>query len=124
MKTMRGATVMLAAATLALTGCGGGGDGAVVAGAEPTGAIEVEAGDLYFEPEQLSAAAGEIEFTLVNVGDAEHDLVIEEANDTEVVFAAPGETVSGTIDLEAGTYTYYCSVPGHRTTMEGTLEVS
>ncbi len=128
MKTLRSATIVLAAAALALTGCGGGGDngdGDAATGAEATGAVEIEAGDLYFDPEQLSATAGEIEFTVNNVGAAEHDLVIEEAGDAEVVFAAPGETASGTIELEAGTYTYYCTIPGHRAAgMEGTLEVS
>ena len=112
----------VAVAALALAGCGddtsadpaGGGDGG----------LEVEAGDLYFEPEQLTAEAGEIEFTLVNVGGTEHDLVIEEAGDTVVAHAEGGETATGTIELEPGTYTYYCSIPGHRQAMEGTLEVS
>ena len=113
----------LLAATLVLAGCGGdddGGDDAVA----PDGVILIEAGDLYFDPEQVSAEAGTVEFSLVNVGAVEHDLVIEEAGDTEVAFADPGETVTGSIDLEAGTYTYYCSIPGHRASMEGTLEVS
>jgi plastocyanin len=121
--------VTMTAAALLLAACGGGGDdgasadgaaGAAVASAS----IEVEAGDLYFDQEQLAAPAGEIEMTLVNVGAAEHDIVIEEADDSLVVFAAPGETATGTIELEAGTYTYYCSIPGHRSAMEGTLEVS
>jgi plastocyanin len=121
-----GIVAMIAGATLVLAGCGGGDTEVAAAGAATDaagGVIEVEAGDMYFEPETLSASAGEIAFTLVNTGAAEHDLVIEEAGDTEVAFAAPGETVSGSIELSAGTYTYYCSVPGHRSMMEGTLEV-
>lgn len=114
---------MIAGMALALTGCGGD-EAAPSADTSASGAVEVEAGDLYFEPESLSAAAGEIEFTLVNTGAAEHDLVVEEAGDTEVARAEPGETATGSIELDAGTYTYYCSIPGHRTTMEGTLEVS
>jgi plastocyanin len=121
MMTTRIAAI-IAGATLALTGCGG--DEATPAGESASGALEVEAGDLFFEPESLSATAGEIDFTLVNTGAVEHDLVIEEAGDTEVVYAAAGETATGSIELEAGTYTYYCSIPGHRSTMEGTLEVS
>jgi plastocyanin len=113
---------IIAGATLVLAGCGGGEE--APAGESASGALEVEAGDLYFEPESLSATAGEIEFTLVNTGAVEHDLVIEEAGDTEVVYVAAGETATGSIELEAGTYTYYCSIPGHRSTMEGTLEVS
>ena len=122
MKTTR-IVAIIAGTTLLLAGCGGDEVAEPAAGAA-TGSVEVEAGDLYFEQEQLSASAGEVEFTLVNTGAVEHDLVIEEAGDTEVVLAAPGETVTGSIELEAGTYTYYCSIPGHRTTMEGTLEVS
>lgn len=76
-------------------------------------------------PGNVSAAAGTIEFELNNVGASEHDIVVEEADDTEVVRAAPGETATGSIELEAGTYTIYCSIPGHRASgMEGTLEVS
>jgi len=120
------ALVALTAASLVLAGCGGGdtdsGDDSTASGGGAT--IEVEAGDLYFEPEQLSASAGEVSVTLDNVGAAEHDFVIEEMDDLDVVHAAPGESATGTVTLEAGTYTYYCSVPGHRTTMEGTLEIS
>jgi plastocyanin len=119
-------TLTLLAATLVLAGCNGDGDDAAANGdaTTPGGVILIEAGDLYFDPEEVSAEAGTVEFSLVNVGAVEHDLVIEEAGDTEVAFAEPGETVTGSIELEAGTYTYYCSIPGHRAAMEGTLEVS
>jgi plastocyanin len=118
-------TLTLLAATLVLAGCGGDGDTAADGDATtPGGVILIEAGDLYFDPEEVSAEAGTVEFSLVNVGAVEHDLVIEEAGDTEVAYAEPGETVTGSIELEAGTYTYYCSIPGHRAAMEGTLEVS
>jgi uncharacterized cupredoxin-like copper-binding protein len=116
-------TLALLTATLVLAGCGGD-DGGNDGTAAPDGVILVEAGDLYFEPEQLSAEAGEIEFSLTNTGAVEHDLVIEEADDTEVARAEAGEVATGTIELEAGTYTFYCSIPGHRSAMEGTLEVS
>jgi plastocyanin len=124
MRAPRTTTALLAAALL-LAACGGGdgdaGDGEAVA---PDGTILIEAGDLYFDPEEVSAEAGAVEFSLVNVGAVEHDLVIEEAGDVEVARADPGETVTGSIELESGTYTYYCSIPGHRAAMEGTLEVS
>jgi uncharacterized cupredoxin-like copper-binding protein len=123
-RAMAGAVGM----TLLLAACGGDGEveaeGAAASTSAAAAAIEVEAGDLYFGEESLVASAGEIEFTLVNVGATEHDLVIEEADDAVVVFAAPGETATGTIELEAGSYTFYCSIPGHRSAMEGTLEVS
>lgn len=131
MRTSRTGTI-IAGVALLVAACGGGGGGASADdgdggdGATPaaSASIEVEAGDLYYEQGSLAAIAGEIDFTLVNVGAVEHDLVIEEAGDEVVAVAAPGETATGTIALEAGSYTYYCSVPGHRTSMEGTLEVS
>jgi plastocyanin len=126
MRAPRTTLMTLLAATLVLAGCGGddgeGGDTAANGG--DGGTITIEAGDLYFDPEEVSASAGTVEFELVNTGAVEHDLVIEEAGDTEVAFAEAGETANGSIELEAGSYTYYCSIPGHRAAMEGTLEVS
>jgi uncharacterized cupredoxin-like copper-binding protein len=61
----------------------------------------------------------------VNDGDLEHDFTIAERGDEPVVVAAPDQTARGAIDLDAGTYTYYCSIPGHREAgMEGTLTVA
>ncbi len=119
-------TTILAAAALVVTACNGDDAGDADANGDATNGatLQVEAGDLYFEPEELSASAGEIEVVLDNVGDVEHDFVIEEEDDTVVVHADPGETATGTITLDAGTYTFYCSIPGHRATMEGVLEVS
>jgi uncharacterized cupredoxin-like copper-binding protein len=114
-------SALLAAVALVLTACGGGGGDAEAAA---DGEVTVEAGDMYFDPESLSAPAGEVGFVLENVGGADHDLVIEEAGDTEVAYASPGESVTGSLELDAGTYTFYCSLPGHREAgMEGTLEV-
>ena len=127
---IRAVTLTLAAASLIVTGCGGDADAVDVAeGAEATGGaaegvVEVEAGDLWFEPEALSASAGETEFRLVTTGAVYHDLVVEEAGDTQVAEAEAGETATGTLELEAGTYTLYCSVPGHRSSMEATLTVN
>ncbi len=111
-----------ATAAVVLAGCGNGGDTA-----EPAadGSLQVEAGDMYFEPDSFAADAGEVTVSLENVGGVEHDFVVEEAGDELVVHSDPGETNTGTIELDAGTYTVYCNIPGHRDAgMEGTLEVS
>jgi plastocyanin len=117
-----GLRVLLAGAAIvvAASGCGGG-DADAVEAADST--FTIEAGDLYFDPEELVADAGELTFTVDNVGSVEHDLVIEEAGDAHVVHVDAGETATGSITLDPGTYTFYCSIPGHRSTMEGTLEV-
>lgn len=116
---------VVAVASVALAACGGGGDDGGGAATAEDGSIQMEAGDLYFDPEEYSAEAGEVEIVVENVGAVEHDVVVEEVGDTSVVHVEPGQTGSGTIDLEAGTYTVYCSIPGHREAgMEATLNVS
>lgn len=111
-----------------LAGCGGGSGGTADAGVTADGGgseVTIESGDLWFEPESVTVDAGEVTFTLDNTaGAAEHDLVIEELDDLEVVYTGPGEVDSATVELEAGSYTFYCSVPGHRAQMEGTIAVS
>lgn len=52
-----------------------------------------------------------------------HDITIAELGDQTVVATDGGETATATITLEAGTYTFYCSIPGHRNTMEETVTV-
>ncbi|MDP8978487.1 MAG: plastocyanin/azurin family copper-binding protein [Actinomycetota bacterium] len=56
-------------------------------------------------------------------GSINHNVTFEGVNDGEpAVEADGGETATGTVDLQPGTYTYFCSVPGHRAAgMEGTL---
>lgn len=60
------------------------------------------------------APAGEVTFELVNDDDVFHDLTVEEPGDQTVAEADPGERDTGTVTLEQGDYTFYCSVPGHR----------
>lgn len=108
---------------LALVACGGGdgggGDGGDAAGTTLT----VEAGEFYFEPDSLTADAGSITVELDNQGEDLHNFVVEEIDET-VAEAQAGSTDSGSTELEAGSYVFYCDVPGHRDAgMEGTLEV-
>lgn len=80
--------------------------------------------DVDFESAPETLPAGETEITLANQGSAPHDVTFEELGDETVVSATAGETVSGSVTLEPGELTYYCSVPGHREAgMEGTLTV-
>lgn len=115
-----------AALALTLAACGGGDDGGGGDGDGDGGGattLSVSASEFAFDPATLSAPAdSEVSVTVENVGTIEHDLTIDEAN--LKVAAAATETASGTFTLGAGTYTFYCSVPGHREAgMEGTLTV-
>ncbi len=84
------------------------------------------AGQLSFNTKQLSAKAGIVTMTMTNNAPLEHNLTI--AQGSTVLGATP--TFSGgsrtlTLKLKPGTYTFYCSVPGHRQAgMEGTLTIS
>lgn len=113
------------AAALVLTACGGGGDdqpeGAATAGVDALALTGTD--ELLWDVESLSAEAGEVVFALTCEDGVNHNLVIEETGD-EVAACQPGETVEGSVDLEAGTYTYICDVPGHETRMIGELTVS
>lgn len=78
--------------------------------------------DLTWDVEELSAPAGEIEFLLICEDRVAHDLVIDETGERVATCQRGGHEL-GTVTLEPGTYTYYCSIPGHERTMRGTLEV-
>lgn len=85
--------------------------------------VEITAVDIDYEDVPGSVAAGPVEFVLNNTGGIEHDLNIEELDEQVVPLTAGGETGSGTAELEAGSYTIFCSVAGHRDSgMEATIE--
>jgi uncharacterized cupredoxin-like copper-binding protein len=83
-------------------------------------------GQLSFDTKQLSAKAGKVTITLANASSLEHNVTI--AQGSTVLGTTPtfkGGSKALTLTLKAGTYTFYCSVPGHRQAgMEGTLSVS
>jgi uncharacterized cupredoxin-like copper-binding protein len=119
-------TASLALAALTLGACNGdNGD----APAEATTNIEVLGTDsLDFEPTSFTVPAGqEVTVELTSEAGVEHDFVVEDVDgaDLDVVHADPGETATGTFTIDdAGSYTFFCSVPGHREAgMEGSLEV-
>ena len=81
---------------------------------------------LMFDTDQLSAKAGKLTVKFTNNSAIAHDVVVsDQAN--KVLGQTPvfdGGTKSFNVTLKPGTYTYYCSVPGHRQAgMQGTLTV-
>jgi uncharacterized cupredoxin-like copper-binding protein len=59
-----------------------------------------------------TVAAGPVTFVVANVGKIQHDLAIQGGAKTPLI--SPGGTAKLGVTLKAGTYTLYCSVPGHR----------
>ncbi len=80
---------------------------------------------LAYDKKDLAAGAGKVTIDFKNPSAIPHNVVIEE-NGKELAGFEPiaeGEE-SESAELKPGTYTFYCSVPGHREAgMEGTLTV-
>ena len=105
--------------TPATTGGGGGGGGSTVKiSADPSGALK-------FEQTDVSATAGSITIDFTNMSSLPHDVTIEGNGASGATDQITDSTTSTTVDLDPGTYTFFCSVDGHRAAgMEGTLTVN
>ena len=145
------ALLALALASTALVACGGSDNtttNSTSSGSEASGGAAAESGKeaggggseggatLSFEADpngqlaytttEASAKAGKVTIDFNNPQGLPHDVAIEDSSgktiaQTEEV--GQGEA-STTADLKPGTYTFYCTVPGHREAgMEGTLTV-
>jgi plastocyanin len=136
----------LALSALALVACGSSDDDSTTATSNNEGSAETDGpakeasggsgtslrfeadpgGDLAYTTTSASTKAGKVTVDFNNPQALTHDVAFETASGKEVggtELIASGED-STTVDLEPGTYTFYCSVPGHREAgMEGTLTV-
>ncbi len=116
---------------LLLAACGGG-------AAQPSTEIELDASEFAYSPVTVTVPAGvPVQLTLKNMGAVEHDFVIEKidaqvemmhdsgsdahhAHGAEAKYdlhfsAQPGDTSTIQFTVtEPGTYTFYCSVAGHK----------
>lgn len=97
------------------------------AGTGSTVAIEANPeGQLAFTEKELTAKAGKVTVDFTNQSSLPHNVAIESENgeqlgETEVIAGGSDSTV---VDLPKGTYTFYCTIPGHREAgMEGKLVV-
>jgi plastocyanin len=99
-------------------------------GSEGSGAsVEVEAdpsGNLAFTTDNITAKAGKDTINFTNSSPVPHDVHIEDSSGKEIggTEIIQEGSDSAEVELKPGTYTYFCSVPGHRQAgMEGTLTV-
>lgn len=87
------------------------------------GTTVITATEFTYSPTRI-AVDGEATFLLRNEGAVYHDLRIEGIDDFSLE-ALPDEDATGSVELEAGTYVLFCSVPGHRDAgMVAELQVS
>jgi uncharacterized cupredoxin-like copper-binding protein len=145
------ALLVLVLASLALVACGGDDSGTTTTnggettteaesgGGQTEGAGNAEggggstlefvadpSGSLAYTTTKASAKAGKVTIDFENPQTLTHDVAIEDSGGKEVgaTELITDSSTSTTVDLEPGTYTFYCSVPGHREAgMEGTLTV-
>jgi nitrite reductase (NO-forming) len=91
----------------------------------PVKEITVVGTEFSFSPSSISVSAGErVKIIFKNQGKAPHNLVIQGLGiGTRTIGGGQTDTIEFTAP-SSGTYTFYCSVPGHRSAgMEGRLEV-
>jgi uncharacterized cupredoxin-like copper-binding protein len=122
--------------SVALAACGGqaaaskpaGGTGAA-GGSGAAQSVTVKGVDPFkFDPETLTVRANTpVRITLDNsAANLDHNFVVDNLGGRKFeVDAKARATASGEFTAPAGTYEFYCSVPGHREAgMKGTLRVS
>jgi plastocyanin len=101
-------------------GGGGGGGGTISLSADPSGALA-------FEETSLSGQAGSNTIDFDNPAPLAHDVCVEDSSAKELGCSdeITDDKTTLTVDLKAGSYTYFCSVDAHRAAgMEGTLTVN
>ena len=93
--------------------------GALTLAADPSGALK-------YNTTSLTASSGKVTIAFANSSPVMHNVTVASSNGS-VVGATPtfnGGVKTLTLNLKPGTYTFYCSVPGHRQAgMQGTLVV-
>ena len=122
--------VALGAAGVLAAGCGSSSStttAATTTAATTTVAVSASPSALAFDKTAITVSAGKVTFDFNNPAALQHNFSIRAA-DGSVVGAS--ETVTSkaaapfTVNLKAGTYSFFCSVPGHEAAgMKGTLTV-
>jgi plastocyanin len=143
---MKKALILIAVVALAgfgLAACGGDDDEDTTAAATTTtttetapagggggaSTLDISAaadGSLAFDQTDLTTKAGAVTINFDNPASLTHDVKVEDSSGAELGgtdLVSQGDATA-TVDLQPGTYTFFCSVPGHREAgMEGTLTV-
>jgi plastocyanin len=141
---MKKALILIAVVALAgfgLAACGGDDDEDTTAAATTTtetapagggggaSTVDISApadGSLAFDQTDLTTKAGAVTINFDNPAALSHDVKVEDSSGAELGgtdLVSQGDATA-TVELQPGSYTFFCSVPGHREGgMEGTLTV-
>jgi uncharacterized cupredoxin-like copper-binding protein len=114
-----------------LAACGGDDDGNGNSdnGGNGSSSVDMEMGEMYFDPNEVSADGGSsLTVNLENAGNQLHDFTIDDLDGERVhVEVASGEEDSVTLDIpdDVDEIEFYCTIPGHRDAgMEGVITVN
>jgi len=124
-----GLAVALPAASLLLAACGGGGEGGGggTSSGGGGGKITIEMSEYKYNPSTITVSPGaSVTVTLKNVGTLQHDFHCDQINPQTSPLVDPGKSTDFTFTApsQAGTYDFWCTVPGHKELgMVGKLEV-
>jgi uncharacterized cupredoxin-like copper-binding protein len=87
--------------------------------------IAVSGTEFSFKPDSITLTKGEkVKIVFTNAGKAPHDLTIEGLGiKTKVIGSGQTDSIEF-VTPASGTYTFYCSIPGHREAgMKGSIEI-
>jgi plastocyanin len=134
--TTRHGVAVLMAGYVFLVGCGGGDDddngggggGGGGSGGAAASTVNLSAIDFKFDPSDVSAKKGVVEFKVKNDGQTTHALEVEGGGVEEVKTSdiAPGDSASLKVDLSkaSGEVEFYCPIDNHKAMgMEGKISV-
>lgn len=112
---------------VALAACGGGSSAPADTLPAGIGLTVTAVPSIRWDATDYTATAGEVVVGLVNEDSVRHTLIIAKDGtkipDFKLEAGKKGSVDSGTITLEAGSYTLLCDVPGHQN-MKAVLTVS
>jgi uncharacterized cupredoxin-like copper-binding protein len=84
-------------------------------------------GEYYYKPATITVSPGaSVTVTLKNAGTLQHNFHCDQINPTTSSLVDPGKSLDFTFTApsQAGTYDFWCTVPGHKELgMVGKLEV-
>jgi plastocyanin len=120
--------VALTAFAVVVAACGGSsssGSSYKEPAGPPVATLKVESGNVFFKPTKLTAPPGIVKIILKNIESGTHDFVIRGVPGFDLQVSGSGSTAAKKVELKKGTFTFYCSIPGHEEAgMKGTLTVS
>jgi plastocyanin len=118
--------IAVPAVSMLLAACGGGGGGGGTSGGGG-GKITIEMSEYKYNPSTITVSPGaSVTVTLKNAGTLQHDFHCDQINPTGSPLVDPGKSLDFTFTApsQAGTYDFWCTVPGHKELgMVGKLEV-